>query len=449
MFLGGLSGRGAREERLLLTTIREAKVTFVPQTLRVPMRLSSGVITEITEARVEVTVEVEGKRGRGQGAIYLSDVWAWPDAQKTHEERDLALRGFCSEIAARVGEWCGGEAAHPTELGLRLHHAAQHDTGSPVPTVLARIMCASPFDAALHDAAGAALGRSAFTFYDDPVALPGADAFFTAEKQEPQGAQGAYEAIARVLRPPDRVCKQFDAWLCVSKDDALAGDIAPWIQQRGYRCFKLKIMGKDSQVDVARTAEIYRGVQLLGAVRPRLSVDSNEGNPDAASVLEYLQRLQADAPDAFAALEYLEQPTSRDILAHPHDWRGVTRLKPVILDEGLTGMELLPEVQAQGWSGIAIKTCKGHSFSLAAAAWARQRGLLVALQDLTNPGIAAIHSALIAAHVDTINGIEMNSPQYTPRANADWLPRLAGLLEPRDGLHHLPDAIPVGLGAAL
>ncbi len=183
----------------------------------------------------------------------------------------------------------------------------------------------------------------------------------------------------------------------------------------------------------------------MGAVHPRLSVDSNEGNPDAASVQEYLERLQADAPDVFDKLEYLEQPTSRDILNVPQNWQGVTKLKPVILDEGLTGMELLSAVQAQGWSGIAIKTCKGHSFSLVAAAWARQNGLLVALQDLTNPGLAAIHSLLVAAHIPTLNGIELNSPQYTPDANADWLPRLQPLLAPTDGTHRLPDALPVGL----
>ena len=289
---------------MLLTTIREANVTFVPQTLRVPMRLSSGVITEITEARVEVTVEVDGRRGVGRGAIYLSDVWAWPDPHLTHAERDLALRRLCEQIAGSLPEYCGREAAHPTELGLRLHHAMQQATDSPVPTVLARILCASPFDAAIHDAAGMALGRSAFTFYDAPVSLPGADASF------PDG--GACAAIARALRPP-RICKQFDAWLCVSKDDTLEGDIRLWIQERGYRCFKLKLLGKDSAADVARTTEIYRGIQELGAVRPRLSADSNEGNPDAASVLEYLERLQTDAPDVFAALEYLEQPTSRDI----------------------------------------------------------------------------------------------------------------------------------------
>ena len=420
-------------------TILEANVEFVPQTLRVPMRLSSGVITEITEAQTAVTVEVDGRRGVGKGSIYLSDVWAWPDPTLSHARRDAELRGLCTRIAEQLKELCGNEAAHPTELGLRLHDRLQQETGSPVPTVLARIMCGSPFDAAIHDAVGIALNRSAFSFYADPAPLPSADTYFS--------ETGACQAITRTLRA--NPVKQFDAWLCVSKDDTLERDIAPWIRERNYRCFKLKLMGKDSALDAARTVEIYRGVQEWGAVRPRLSVDSNEGNPDAASVLEYLLRLQSDAPDVFAALEYLEQPTSRDILGSPQNWRNVTNLKPVILDEGLTGMELLHAVQEQGWSGIAIKTCKGHSFSLAAAAWARQQGLEVCLQDLTNPGLSAIHSALVAAHLPTLNGIELNSPQYTPDANANWLPRLSGLFAPMDGLHRLLETIPVGLGSQL
>jgi hypothetical protein len=109
----------------------------------------------------------------------------------------------------------------------------------------------------------------------------------------------------------------------------------------------------------------------------------------------------------------------------------------------------MEEAVHQGWSGFALKTCKGHSFVLVAAAWARERGLKLALQDLTNPGLAAIHSALFAAHVPTCNGVEINSPQFTPAANAPWLPCLSGLFEPKKGVHHLAMTKPPGLGSAL
>ncbi len=182
---------------------------------------------------------------------------------------------------------------------------------------------------------------------------------------------------------------------------------------------------------------------------PQLSIDSNEGNPNTASVLDYLTRLRADDEQAFRALAYLEQPTERDIVAYDYDWHHIAALKPVLLDEGLTSLDLLARAKQRGWSGLALKTCKGHSFILAAAAWARQHGLLLSMQDLTNPGLAAIHAALLAARINTINGVELNANQFTPAANEDWLPRLADLFEPRNGMHHLPKTNTPGLGSLL
>jgi hypothetical protein len=71
----------------------------------------------------------------------------------------------------------------------------------------------------------------------------------------------------------------------------------------------------------------------------------------------------------------------------------------------------------------------------------------IAMQDLTNPGLSAIHAALLASRLHTLNGVELNATQYTPSANEEWLPRLQELLEPRDGLHHLPQQEYSGLGS--
>ena len=156
---------------------------------------------------------------------------------------------------------------------------------------------------------------------------------------------------------------------------------------RGYRCFKIKIFGRNNAEDVARTVEVYRAVKRLGAKDPQLSVDTNEANPDAESVRDYYLRLKAADAEAFDALLYFEQPTGRDITVYRYQWRPVAALKPVVLDEGLTSLELMHEALAQGWSGFALKTCKGHSFALTAAAWANERKMVLSFQDLTNPGL--------------------------------------------------------------
>ena len=425
--------------------VRSASVTFQPQPLRTPLVLSSGALTELTEARVSVTVRTAAGEATGRGSIYLSGLWAWPDVAAADGARcERVLRAWCAHVADRLPHWCA-DSAHPLEHGLCLHEKIAHpesdapDTDAPM---LARAMCASPFDAALHDATGQALGRSAFAFYDEPgVALPRADAHLGGH------AGDAMAAISQLLRrsPESAV----DAWLIVGKNDDLDEAVAPWVTQRGYRCFKLKLMGQDAQADAQRTSDVYRAVRRFGAASPRLSVDTNEANPDAASVRQYLDALGALDAEAFDALAYLEQPTGRDIERHAYDWSPVTALKPVLLDEGLTDLALLPTAERQGWSGLALKTCKGHSFALAAGAWAHQRGRLIALQDLTNPGYAAIHAALFAMHVPTLNGVELNAPQFTPAANDPWQPRLAGLFAPTDGRHRLADPAPPGLGSGL
>jgi L-alanine-DL-glutamate epimerase-like enolase superfamily enzyme len=425
----------AADGAALETEVLEARVRFTPRALVRPLILSTGAITEITEAQAEVRVRAAGREAVGRGAMYLSDLWAWPDANLTHAHRDARLRALTEDLAAHLPELCGGEAAHPLELGLRLHDAACRQSDPPP---LARAMCASPLDAAIHDGAGRALGLSAFDFYREPRPLPSADAHF------PGG--GACRAIAALLRPPKRGLR---AWYVVGKNDDMDMDVGPWIRDRGYRCFKIKILGRSAAEDAARTAQVYRAVRRLGVGDPQLCLDTNEANPDAASVLDMLERLRAADAEAFEALLYFEQPTGRDITVHRYDWRPVTRLRPVLLDEGLTSLGLMQEAAAQGWSGFALKTCKGHSFALAAAAWAKAHGMIVTLQDLTNPGLALIHAAYFAAHVPTVNDVELNSPQFTPAANAAWLPRLGGLFEPRDGTHRLPDGPLVGLGSSL
>ena len=417
-----------------------AQVTFVNQPLVQPFVLSTGSITVLTEARATVVVRTpQGTEVAGFGSIYLSDLWAWPDPALSHEHRDKVLRQLSEWIAHRLPDLVGSEAAHPLELGLRLHHHVCETTTDPafdgVPS-LALAMCLSPFDAAIHDAVGKATETCAMRFYEGQPIETSADAWFE--------TGGAFEAIHRTLAatPEDR----FDAWYLVGKNDDLEKTVRPWYDQQGYHCFKLKLHGQEIDVDVARTAQMHQAAVAWGC-QPKLSVDTNEACESADFVLGYLQKLQRDHPDAFASLAYLEQPTARDIKAHPYDWREVTQLKPVLLDEGLTSLDRLPLALEQGWSGLALKTCKGHSFALVAAAWAHAHGLTVALQDLTNPGHSAVHAALFAAYVPTINGLELNSPQFTPQANQGFLQDWPGLFEVREGSHRLTHTEPAGLGA--
>ncbi len=417
--------------------VLSASVTFREQPFARPLQLSSGTITEITEATVEARVAIGGREATGRGSIYLSDLWAWPDPSLPHAARDAEMRGYLQTFLASLGSR-GLKGAHPLVPGMDLLEAAHARDACPVP-LLARLVCLSPLDAALHDAAGRALGVSAFRLYETDTPLPELDGLFP--------GTGALAAVRGFLlrRPVPRV----DGWYVVSGTDPLDGDFREFVSHRGFRAFKLKTHGKDPEADARRTVEVYRTALALGVLAPRLSADSNEGNPDAASVLAYLDTLQRMDAAAYDALEYLEQPTGRDIITHVHDWHEAGARKPVLVDEGLTGLDVLPHVAAQGWSGICLKTCKGHSLNLVAGAWAHARGMKIAVQDLTNPGLSALHSCLLAQHVPSLNGVELNSPQFTPAANEPWLERQPGLFAPRDGTHQVTDAMAAGLGSGL
>ena len=73
-----------------------------------------------------------------------------------------------------------------------------------------------------------------------------------------------------------------------------------------------------------------------------------------------------------------------------------------------------------GYSGAALKACKGQSHAMLMAAAAQKYGMFLCVQDLSCPGYSFLHSASIAARIPTIAAIEGNSRQYCPAGNKVW-----------------------------
>jgi L-alanine-DL-glutamate epimerase-like enolase superfamily enzyme len=177
-----------------------------------------------------------------------------------------------------------------------------------------------------------------------------------------------------------------------------------------------------------------------------LSTDSNELNESPETVVEYLRKLQERSPQAFEALLYVEQPTERDLSAHRFDMREVAAIKPVLADEGVTDTEKLKLAKELGWSGVGLKTCKCLSSSLLYVAWARENGMALSVQDLTNPGLSLVHSAGFAARIETMMGFEYNSRQYLPHSAPEVRERHRPLFEVKDGRVSTETIGPTGLG---
>lgn len=455
--------------------VEHVEVDFGDETLASPLRLSKGDIEAITSVRVTIAARTrDGRPVQGIGAILLSDVWAFPGGAFTHAQKDDAMRALCMALAAWLSQDDWGDAL---EKGMRLEAAlgrvtqeaaaAQRDNAPDRARVLAalprlaQLICLAPFDAALHDAWGRGLGRPVYACYDGAALNRDLGDYLGPDFAGRY--PGDYLAAPRAALRVQHVVGVGDALGALPAEDAqdahtdpprmgLPGDLVGWILRDGVSAFKLKTRGQDPAEDAARVVETYRSAYAalthrgLDGRRLRLSVDPNEGCPDPAILLEMLDRLAQDAPDALASLDYIEQPTGRDLSAYDFTLHDVARRVPVIIDESLESLDILPHLAEQGWSGLAVKTCKGHTHALLAYCWAKQHGQTVTLQDLTNIGYALVHSANLCAHLDlSFDYFECNQRQYLPHAQPAVRAAYPAYFNVEEGMLHLPGSMSPGL----
>ena len=118
-----------------------------------------------------------------------------------------------------------------------------------------------------------------------------------------------------------------------------------------------------------------------------------------------------------------------------------------MIDESLVDYESLLLARELGYSGVALKACKGQSNALLMAAAAQKFGMFLCVQDLTCPGASLIHSAGLAAHVPGVAAIESNARQYVPAANEAWKSRFPSIFVIRNGMMSTGELNGLGLGA--
>ena len=325
---------------------------------------------------------------------------------------------------------------------------------SPIPK-LCTLVVASAFDAALHDAYGKAFGLSCYHTYGP--------SHMTRDLSHDLGPAFTGEYLDRyVPAAPRREVPVFhsvgasdplDAGdVRVRIDDGLPNTLEEWIPHDGLIRFKIKLNGGDLDADFARVVRIDRVVTRAQAARHvsdwKYSLDFNEGCPNVAYLLEFLRRVREATPSGFARILYIEQPTARDLEKdRANIMHAAARLRPVVIDESLTGLDALLLARDMGYTGVALKACKGQTQAMLMAAAAQKFGMFVCVQDLTCPGASLIHSAGIAARVPGNAGIEANARQFVPRANAAWEARFPGLFTIRGGVMRTAQLIGPGLGA--
>ena len=103
-----------------------ADLYFLPIKTRMPLKFGPEITTEVTCARIRVTVvDAKGKRAEGWGETPLSVQWVWP-SELGYEERHQVLRKLTRQI---VESWltAPGSPAHPIELGDHFVEEILHD----------------------------------------------------------------------------------------------------------------------------------------------------------------------------------------------------------------------------------------------------------------------------------------------------------------------------------
>ena len=154
--------------------------------------------------------------------------------------------------------------------------------------------------------------------------------------------------------------------------------------------------------------------------------------------------------ESFVGIPFLCQAhsTARDLQAdRANVMHAAAKLRPVVIDESLTDIESLMLAREMGYSGAALKACKGQSQVLLMAAAAQKHKMFLCVQDLTCPGASLIHSAGLAAHVPGVAAIEANARQYVPAANKPWEDKFPGIFKVRDGMMDTSALDRPGLGA--
>jgi L-alanine-DL-glutamate epimerase-like enolase superfamily enzyme len=442
--------------------IQAVKTSHESYKYRTPMKFGGRTVIECLLLNVECEVASrDGRSAIGFGSMPLSNVWAFPSSVLTYEQTLGAMKELgnrCREIANKHGSF-----GHPIELGTELEErflAAARDLGTelklaqPVPK-LATLVTGSPFDAAIHDAFGKVHGLSSYDTYDRDFLDRDLGTFLGQPydglwlqqyvRREPVSRLPLYHLVG-ALDPLT------DADVTVRIGDGLPETLPEWIRRDGLTHLKIKLNGDDQRWDLDRILSVDRiAVESSQGRTPvdwRYSLDFNERCQNVEYLIELLNKLREQAARGFERVQYIEQPTARDLRGNPQNrMHAAAKLRPVVIDESLTDLESLMLAQEMGYTGVALKACKGQSQSLLMAAAAQRHGLFLCVQDLTCPGASLIQSASLAAHIPGVSGIEANARQYCPEANRGWENRFPGIFQIDAGAMNTSGLRGLGLGA--
>ncbi len=410
----------------MLTTdvrIEEVETRFETMPFRTPLKFGAVVIESWDFCRVRCRVtNGRGRSEEGWGGIFMADGWAWPKSPPDSATKVSVMR----EIATKFGKNLVGEKGHPLRIMSiakqkleKLRKEISRKSGTEAP-ILAALVAGSAVDGALHDAFGVVNRIPTYDGYGPDFIDHDLSDYLGPKYRGRYLSEfllGTYKPRIPIVHLVGGLDKLRESEIeDPDPRDGRPVSLDQYIREEGMFCLKVKLRGNDLEWDIQRLLDVYR---LAEETLPpekhdsiEMTADANEVCPNAEYAVEMLMKVKEASPHAYEAIQYVEQPTSRDMESNPYDVSEIAKLKPVLLDEGLTSLEALDRALSLGWSGPALKTCKGHTEAMLTLAKAEMERLPYSVQDLTNPSIALLHSVGLAARINCLVGVESNARQF-------------------------------------
>ena len=426
--------------------VEQAKIAFEDFSYRAKIKFGGKVVSQMTLLNVEVEVSGrKGSRARGRGSMPLGNVWSFPSKIYSQDDTLGTMKRMATIFCPLTEEY--REFGHPVEINHFLEQGYLKAAGKLEKEIglaeripkLCTLVTASPFDAAIHDAYGRLHGMNVYRTYSESF-MNYDLSFYLGPAFAGQYLDRFTLGEPKARMPLYHLVGALDPLTALESGaqipDGHPVTLSEWIRQEGLTHFKIKLNGDDLAWDLNRMVSVDKVCrQEIGGQREWVySADFNERCPHADYLVEILKKFAEETPAGFSRLQYIEQPTSRYLQDVPEqNMTHASSLKPVVIDESLTDLDSLKLAIKLGYSGVALKACKGQSQSLLMGAAAQAENLFLCVQDLTCPGASFLHSASLSARIPGVVAIEGNARQYCPEANRGWEKKYPGLFVIRDG----------------
>jgi L-alanine-DL-glutamate epimerase-like enolase superfamily enzyme len=441
--------------------IERISYSYDEHVFRAPVGFAGAVVDRATMVTVKCSVRTAaGKVAGGFGSMPFNHTFSFPSKKVSPETKNAAMKALAAELAKVTGSY--QEFGHPLDINwdlapLYLKAATEVSERlrlpDPIPKLCA-LVTAAAFDAAIHDAFGKAHGMNCFDTYGPEFMNRDLSRYLGAEYK------GKYprDYLLRQHKPRMTLCHLISAVDPIEDfkntkpiKDGLPETLPEWINHNGLLEFKIKVNGTDLKWDLERVIYIDRITTQAQAKRGvkdwAYLLDFNEKCPNVEYFIQFCRQLKEKLPIGYSRIKYTEQPTARDLKAHPeNDMHEAARLCPVVIDESLIDLDSLLLARNMGWTGAVVKSPKGLSHMILMASVAGKEKIFLAGGDMSCPGAALIQTVNLQARVPTITSVEANARQYLPQANKPWESRFPGIFRVTDGLLRTQEISGPGLG---